>query len=150
MRAPRCSAFCLAPGSSAPRVLPRVGAAPALRSRTPPAITLWRSKHFGIDALGTVLVEVETYGGHVGVGISIGGPPACFIVEEHLSRFVEGQDCRNLELMWDQVRGWGGVYGFTGCNAALTPHPPEPAHAFGMPPQSGGRNPYFFDNQSDV
>ena len=57
-----------------------------------------------------MLVEVETHGGHVGVGISIGGPPACFIVEEHLSRFVEGQDCRNLELMWDQVR-----VGVVGC-----------------------------------
>jgi L-rhamnonate dehydratase len=60
-------------------------------------------KHFGIDAIGSVVVEVETYGGVVGVGVSIGGPPACFIIEEHLSRFVEGQDCRNVELMWEQM-----------------------------------------------
>jgi len=29
--------------------------------------------------------------GMVGVGITIGGEPAAFIVENHLSRFVEGQ-----------------------------------------------------------
>ena len=27
----------------------------------------------------------------------------CFIVEKHLSRFVEGQDPRDIELMWDQM-----------------------------------------------
>ena len=60
-------------------------------------------KSWGIDALGTVVVEVELANGMVGVGVSIGGPPACFIIEEHLSRFVEGQDASNIELMWDQM-----------------------------------------------
>lgn len=27
-------------------------------------------------------------------GVSIGGPPACYIVENHLSRFIEGQVSR--------------------------------------------------------
>lgn len=45
-------------------------------------------------ALGSVIVEVEADDGTVGVGVSIGGDPACFIVENHLSRFVEGQDPR--------------------------------------------------------
>jgi hypothetical protein len=54
----------------------------------------------GIDALGTVIAEVELADGTTGVGISIGGEPACFIIENHLARFVEGQDVRNLELMW--------------------------------------------------
>ena len=27
----------------------------------------------------------------------------CFIVEHHLSRFIEGQDPRDIELMWDQM-----------------------------------------------
>jgi len=39
----------------------------------------------------------------VGVGVSIGGEPACFIIEQHLNRFIEGQDCRNVELIWDQM-----------------------------------------------
>ena len=56
-------------------------------------------KTWGIDALGTIVVEVETLGGVIGVGVSIGGAPACHLVEEHLSRFVEGQDVRNVELV---------------------------------------------------
>lgn len=58
---------------------------------------------WGIDAMGTVIVEVELEDGHVGVGISIGGEAACFMVEKHLSRFVEGQDPSNVELIWDQM-----------------------------------------------
>lgn len=50
-----------------------------------------------------MIVEVELDNGMIGVGISIGGEPGCFIVENHLSRFVEGQDPRNVELIWDQV-----------------------------------------------
>jgi hypothetical protein len=93
-------------------------------------------KSWGIDALGSIIVEVElavggfssllftplftplptpvyswlglpyccafervtvplprhaAQNGIVGVGVSIGGEPACYIVEQHLSRFVEGQ-----------------------------------------------------------
>ncbi len=57
---------------------------------------------WGIDAMGSVVVEVELSNGIVGVGISIGGDAACYIVEKHLSRFVEGQDPANVELIWDQ------------------------------------------------
>jgi len=71
-------------------------------------------KHFGIDALGSVVVEVELASGVVGVGVSIGGPPACFIVEEHLARFVEGQDVRNIELMWEQMYKGSINYGRKG------------------------------------
>ncbi|XP_033743613.1 L-rhamnonate dehydratase-like [Pecten maximus] len=60
-------------------------------------------KSWGINALGTMVVEVEAENGECGVGITIGGEPACYIVEKHLSRFVEGQDPRNVELMWDQM-----------------------------------------------
>ena len=45
-------------------------------------------------ALGSVIVEVEADDGTIGVGVSIGGEPACFIIENHLSRFVEGEDPR--------------------------------------------------------
>ena len=60
-------------------------------------------KSWGINALGSLIVEVEATDGNVGVGISIGGEPGAFIVEHHLSRFVEGQDPRAVELMWDQM-----------------------------------------------
>jgi L-rhamnonate dehydratase len=58
---------------------------------------------WGINALGTVLVEVELNDGTIGIGCSIGGEPACYVIEKHLNRFVEGQDPRNVELIWDQM-----------------------------------------------
>lgn len=60
---------------------------------------------WGIGALGSVIVEVELDDEKktVGVGISIGGEAACFIVENHLSRFVEGQSPVNVELIYDQM-----------------------------------------------
>ena len=58
---------------------------------------------WGIGALGSVIVEVELEDGTIGVGISIGGEAACFCVENHLSRFVEGQDPTNVELIYDQM-----------------------------------------------
>lgn len=58
---------------------------------------------FGLDVLGTVVVEVEADDGTVGVGVSTGGVPACFLVERHFARFVEGQDPRRTELIWDQL-----------------------------------------------
>ncbi len=58
---------------------------------------------FGLDTYATFLVEVETDTGVVGVGLSHGGVPACFIVERHLARFVEGQDPTRIGLIWDQL-----------------------------------------------
>eukprot|EP01121_Diplochlamys_sp_Union-15-3_P007891 TRINITY_DN2045_c0_g1_i1.p1 TRINITY_DN2045_c0_g1~~TRINITY_DN2045_c0_g1_i1.p1 ORF type:complete len:402 (+),score=86.38 TRINITY_DN2045_c0_g1_i1:89-1294(+) len=58
---------------------------------------------WGINALGTVVVEAELENGTIGIGTSVGGEPACYIIENHLSRFVEGKDPRNVELMWDQM-----------------------------------------------
>jgi L-rhamnonate dehydratase len=60
-------------------------------------------KSWGINALGTLVVEVEADDGTCGVGVTIGGNPGAYIVEHHLSRFVEGEDPRNVELMWDQM-----------------------------------------------
>lgn len=67
-----------------------------------PEYRLTRSS-FGLNVLGTVIVEVEAQDGTVGVGVSTGGVPACFIVERHLARFLEGQDARRIELIWDQM-----------------------------------------------
>ena len=58
---------------------------------------------WGINALGAVVVEVELANGLTGVGCSVGGEPACFLIEKHLRRFVVGQDPRNVELVWDQM-----------------------------------------------
>jgi L-rhamnonate dehydratase len=56
-----------------------------------------------INAIGTMVVEVELNNGLTGVGVSIGGEPGCYIVEHHLNRFIEGQDPRNIELIYDQM-----------------------------------------------
>lgn len=58
---------------------------------------------WGIDVLKGVLVEVETDTGQVGIGLSTGGEPACFLIERHFRRFVVGQDPRDIERLWDQM-----------------------------------------------
>jgi len=60
-------------------------------------------KSWGINAIGSMVVEIEADDGTCGCGVTIGGMPGCYIVENHLARFVEGQDPRNVELMWDQM-----------------------------------------------
>lgn len=58
---------------------------------------------WGINALGSVIVEVELDNGIVGVGISAGGEPACFIIERHLKRFLIGKSPYSIELIWEQM-----------------------------------------------
>ncbi|CAF4766780.1 unnamed protein product, partial [Rotaria sp. Silwood2] len=54
-----------------------------------------------IDVIGSVIVEIELTNGINGVGISIGGEPACYIIEHHFSRFLKGEDQHNIEYLWD-------------------------------------------------
>ena len=58
--------------------------------------------------------QVELSNGITGFGTSIGGPPACFLVEKHLNRFVEGADVRDIELMWEQMWRASMPYGRKG------------------------------------
>jgi len=69
---------------------------------------------WGIDVLGTVIVEAELEDGTIGVGSSIGGEPASFMIEKHFSRFVEGQDPRDVEMIWDQLWRASMPYGRKG------------------------------------
>ena len=48
-------------------------------------------KSFGIDVLGTLVVEIEASDGTVGFAVTTGGEIGAFIVEKHLARFVEGK-----------------------------------------------------------
>src|SRR2546423_6674292 len=41
---------------------------------------------FGIDVLGSVVVEVESESGVVGIGVAAGGLPAAVLVPPHLAR----------------------------------------------------------------
>ena len=58
---------------------------------------------WGINALGSCIVEVEADDGTTGVGVTTAGEPGCYLVEKHLSRFVEGADPRDVERIWDQM-----------------------------------------------
>ena len=64
--------------------------------------------------LGSVVVEVESESGVVGVGVSTGGLPAAFLVERHLARFVEGERADRIELMWDRMWRASLFYGRKG------------------------------------
>lgn len=66
----------------------------------------------GINAL--VVCEIVAEDGTYGCGVTTGGPPACFMIEHHLSRFVEGRDPRDIELMWDQMWRSSMPYGRKG------------------------------------
>ncbi|GAB3559770.1 L-rhamnonate dehydratase [Spelaeicoccus albus] len=58
---------------------------------------------FGLNVLGTLVVVLEASDGTTGFAVTTGGEPAAFIVENHLSRFVEGAAVTNIERIWDQM-----------------------------------------------
>ncbi|MBD1382870.1 L-rhamnonate dehydratase [Metabacillus arenae] len=69
---------------------------------------------FGINALKTIVVEVEADTGEIGFGISTGGYPAAWIIKNHLDRFIVGQPVENIEKMWDQMYRSSMYYGRKG------------------------------------
>src|SRR3546814_14868422 len=58
---------------------------------------------FGINVLGTLVVELEAEDGTVGFAVTTGGEPAAYVVEKHLSRFLIGRDPAEYEKIWDQM-----------------------------------------------
>lgn len=71
---------------------------------------------FGINVLGSLVVELEADNGVKGFAVSTGGALGCFIVEKHLNRFVEGRCVSDIKLIHDQMinatmyySGSGGV-----------------------------------------
>lgn len=58
---------------------------------------------FGINVLGSLIVEIEASDGTVGFAVTTGGEIGAFIVEKHLARFLEGQRVTDIEKMWDQM-----------------------------------------------
>ena len=58
---------------------------------------------FGLNVLGTLVVEVEADNGVTGFAVSTGGEPAAWIVQHHLSRFLLGADPSDIERIWDQM-----------------------------------------------
>ena len=60
-------------------------------------------RSFGINVLGTLVVQIEADDGTVGFGVTTAGQIGAWIVEKHLARFLEGRAVSDLELVWDQM-----------------------------------------------
>ncbi len=60
-------------------------------------------RSFGINVLGTLVIEVEADDGTVGFGTTTAGDIGAFIVEKHLARFLEGAKVTDVEKIWDQM-----------------------------------------------
>lgn len=58
---------------------------------------------YGVNVLGTLVVEVEADDGTVGFGVTTAGEPGAFVVERHLARLVEGAPVTETERIWDQM-----------------------------------------------
>lgn len=58
---------------------------------------------FGINVLGTLVVEIEADNGVTGFAVSTAGEMGCFIVEKHLNRFIEGRCVSEIKLIHDQM-----------------------------------------------
>lgn len=62
------------------------------------------SRHsFGLNVLGTLVVQVEADNGTVGFGLTTAGEPGAWITERHLARFLEGASVTEVEKIWDQM-----------------------------------------------
>jgi L-rhamnonate dehydratase len=71
-------------------------------------------KSFGLDVLGTLVVEVEADNGVTGFGVTSAGEIGAWIVEKHLARFIEGQYVTDIEKIWDQMFNATLFYGRRG------------------------------------
>jgi L-rhamnonate dehydratase len=58
---------------------------------------------FGLNVLGTLVIEVEASDGTTGFAVTTAGEIGAFIVEKHLARFIEGQRVTDIEIIWDQM-----------------------------------------------
>ncbi len=71
-------------------------------------------RSFGINVLGTLVIEVEASDGNVGLGVTTAGEIGAFIVERHLSRFLVGRQVTEIEKIWDQMYFSTQFYGRKG------------------------------------
>lgn len=71
-------------------------------------------RSFGIDVLGTLVVELEADDGTTGFAVTAGGELAAWIVERHLARFLIGARVTDLERIWDQMYRSTVFYGRRG------------------------------------
>lgn len=71
-------------------------------------------RSFGLNVLGSLVVEVEASNGEVGVAVTTGGDLGCWIIEKHLARFIEGKKVSEIDTIWDQMFNSTLFYGRKG------------------------------------
>jgi L-rhamnonate dehydratase len=69
---------------------------------------------FGLNVLGTLVIEVEADDGTIGFAVTTAGEIGAFIVEKHLARFIEGRKVTDIEAIWDQMYFATQYYGRKG------------------------------------
>jgi L-rhamnonate dehydratase len=69
---------------------------------------------WGIGVLGSLVVEIETEEGLVGVATGSGGDPAAWLIRNHFARFLVGEDARNINRIWDEMYRASLPYGRKG------------------------------------
>ncbi len=69
---------------------------------------------WGIGVMGSIVVEIETASGACGVATGFGGVPAAWLVKHHFTRFLVGEDARNVNKIWDQMFRASMPYGRKG------------------------------------
>lgn len=74
---------------------------------------------WGIDVLGSFCVEITASDGTTGFATGLGGPPACWIVQQHFKRFLIDADPRDTNLIWDQLYRGSMFYGRKGFTIAV-------------------------------
>jgi len=74
---------------------------------------------WGINVLGSFLVEIEASDGTVGFATGFGGPPGCWLVHQHFERFLVGADPRNTNQLFEQMYRASMFYGRKGLPVAV-------------------------------
>ncbi len=69
---------------------------------------------WGINVLGSLVVEIEAADGTIGVAAGSGGMPAAWLIRHHFDGFLRGQDARNTNRIWDQLYRASLPYGRKG------------------------------------
>jgi L-rhamnonate dehydratase len=75
---------------------------------------------WGIGVLGSIFVKLTASDGTVGYATGFGGPPACWLIEEHYRRFIIGQDPRDTNKIWDQMFRASMFYGRKGMSCCAS------------------------------
>ena len=74
---------------------------------------------WGINVLGSFCVEIEATDGTKGFATGFGGPPACWLVEQHFERFLLGADPRDTNNLFELMYRGSMFYGRKGLAVAV-------------------------------